>query len=148
LNPAGEKLRQVLKELDASKDAGQSAELGSQARELIRVHIAESQDVVRDLQERLRMSQEESDLQAKKKVEMEKMLARRDAAYEELLGGWGLRTLVALADFGRKIHIEPNRRCCGHQGELQSVSLYEESAHTPLGPVRSPIQRTGRAAAC
>lgn len=91
MNPAGEKLRQVLKELDASKDAGQSAELGSQARELIRVHIAESQDVVRDLQERLRMSQEESDLQAKKKVEMEKMLARRDAAYEELLGESGLR---------------------------------------------------------
>jgi kinesin family protein 5 len=92
LNPAGEKLRQVLKELDASKDAGQSAELGSQARELIRVHIAESQDVVRDLQERLRMSQEESDLQAKKKVEMEKMLTRRDAAYEELLGGFELRS--------------------------------------------------------
>jgi kinesin family protein 5 len=121
LNPAGEKLRQVLKELDASKDAGQSAELGSQARELIRVHIAESQDVVRDLQERLRMSQEESDLQAKKKVEMEKMLARRDAAYEELLGESELRIPLPFADFGRKIHIQPNRCCRGHQGELTNL---------------------------
>ena len=54
--------------------------------EIIRTHLAESQDVMRDLQERLRATQEEAEMQAKRRGEMERLLSRRDAAYEELLG--------------------------------------------------------------
>ena len=42
--------------------------------------------MVRDLQERLRQTQEDGEMQTKRRGEVEKMLARRDAAYEELLG--------------------------------------------------------------
>ena len=86
LDSAGEKLRQVLKDLDIAKDANKSADLGSQTRELIRTHLAENQDLVRDLHERLRLSHDEGEMQSKRRIEVEKMLAKRDAAYEELLG--------------------------------------------------------------
>ncbi len=41
---------------------------------------------MRDLQERLRGSHEEAEMQARRKAEVEKILLQRDAAYEELLG--------------------------------------------------------------
>jgi kinesin family protein 5 len=86
LDSAGEKLRQVLKGLESAQENGTQAELNEQTRELIRAHLAENQELVRDLQERLRMSKEESEAQAKRRAEVEKMLSKRDAAYEELLG--------------------------------------------------------------
>ena len=63
-------------------DGAPSAEIG----EIIRTHLAESHDVMRDLQERLRATHEEAEMQAKRRGEMERLLSKRDAAYEELLG--------------------------------------------------------------
>ena len=88
LNSSGEKLRQVLKDLESAKEQGTAAELGGQTRDLIRAHLAENQDLVRDLQERLRLAHEESEIQAQRRNEVEKLLSKRDAAYEELLGGY------------------------------------------------------------
>jgi kinesin family protein 5 len=79
-------LRQILRDLDTSKDSGQAVDLSSQAREAIRAHLVENQDFVGDLQERLRASEEEGELQARRRGEVERMLVRRDDAYEELLG--------------------------------------------------------------
>jgi len=86
LDSSGEKLRQVLKELESAKDSSSTADLGAQTRELIRAHLAENQELVRTLQEKLRQHQEESEIQAKRRTEVERLLAKRDAAYEELLG--------------------------------------------------------------
>jgi len=82
LDAANEKLRQALKELDASKD---NSNVSSQIRELIREHMAVNQEQFRELQERIRGYQEEAELQTKRANEVEKLLAQRDAAYEELL---------------------------------------------------------------
>ena len=78
MDPAGERLRDVLTQLDTVS----SAEIG----ELIRAHLSENKEIIRDLQEQLRASHEEIVIQAKRRLDTEHMLARRDSAYEELLG--------------------------------------------------------------
>ena len=75
----------MLKDLDQNKENA-STSLPLQARELLKTHLVENQDLVRDLKERLRLSHEEMELQSKRRGEVEKMLMRRDQAYEELLG--------------------------------------------------------------
>lgn len=87
LDSAGEKLRQVLKELDTSRDSKSAAEITESTRELIRASLAENQDLMRDLQERLRLSHEDAETQSKRRSELEKTLAKRESQYEELLGG-------------------------------------------------------------
>jgi len=79
-------LRQVLADLESAGEAGRNGELGIRTRELIRSYLGEHQDTVRDLQERLRLSSEEAELQIARRSEMEKVLLKRDLAYEELLG--------------------------------------------------------------
>lgn len=86
LDSSGEKLRQVLKDLENADDSSATSHLGIQTRELIRAHLAENQELVRSLQEKLRQHQEESEIQAKRRTEVERLLSKRDAAYEELLG--------------------------------------------------------------
>lgn len=86
LDSSSEKLRTVLREFEETSDAEKKDKLTSQTRELIRSSLAESQDVMRGLQERLRLACEEQDMQVKRRNELEKMLEKRDAAFEELLG--------------------------------------------------------------
>lgn len=86
LDSAGEKLRQVLKQLDTARDTQSAAEITESTRELIRASLAENQDLIRDLQERLRLRSEESESQAKRRAELEKTLSKRESQYEELLG--------------------------------------------------------------
>ncbi|WVQ78249.1 hypothetical protein IAT38_000333 [Cryptococcus sp. DSM 104549] len=85
LDSAGEKLREALKDLEETQNPERKEKLTEKTKELIRSALAENQDVVRDLQERLRLAHEESEMQAKRKGEVEKMLGKRDAAYEELI---------------------------------------------------------------
>lgn len=86
LDSSSEKLRTVLREFEETSDAERKDKLTSQTRELIRMSLAESQDAMRGLQERLRLACEEQDMQVKRRSELEKMLEKRDAAFEELLG--------------------------------------------------------------
>lgn len=86
LDSSSEKLRAVLREFEETSDAERKEKLTSQTRELIRTSLAESQDAMRGLQERLRLAGEEQDMQVKRRSELEKMLEKRDAAFEELLG--------------------------------------------------------------
>lgn len=81
-----EKLRQLLLALETSSAEGDKAELSAQTRDLVRSHIAENQDQIRDLQERLRLSQEEADMNKNRRGEVERLLEKREGAYEELLG--------------------------------------------------------------
>lgn len=77
-------MRELFKELEQSR-AGQKADLSDEAKELIRVHLTENQDLVRELQDRLRIAQEEAEHQSRRRTDVEKMLLKRDTAYEELL---------------------------------------------------------------
>lgn len=86
LDSSSEKLRAVLREFEETSDAERKEKLTSQTRELIRTSLAESQDAMRGLQERLRLACEEQDMQMKRRSELEKMLEKRDSAFEELLG--------------------------------------------------------------
>ena len=55
-------------------------------KDSIRSHLAENQDALREMQERLRMSSEDVELNKTRRIELEKMLEKREGAYEELLG--------------------------------------------------------------
>jgi len=97
LDSSNEKLRELFKEIESSR-GGQAADLTVEAKELIRVHLTENQDLVRDLQDRLRMAQEESELQAKRRMDVEKMLIKRETAYEELLDRTASNQSMAVED--------------------------------------------------
>jgi kinesin family protein 5 len=97
LDSSSEKLRELFKEIETSRE-GSAADLTVEAKELIRVHLTENQDLVRDLQDRLRMAQEESELQAKRRMDVEKMLIKRETAYEELLDRTASNQSMAVED--------------------------------------------------
>ena len=80
-------------------ESSSSENISAQTKDLVRSHIAENQDQIRDLQERLRSSQEEADMNRTRKGEVERMLEKREGAYEELLGELtSLSLIVAIAD--------------------------------------------------
>lgn len=54
----------------------------------IRRQLAESQSLIRESVERLRQSQEESEIVTRRRDEVESRLAALEAEYEELLGTW------------------------------------------------------------
>jgi kinesin family protein 5 len=97
LDSSSEKLRELFKEIETSRE-GKAADLTVEAKELIRVHLTENQDLVRDLQDRLRMAQEESELQTKRRMDVEKMLIKRETAYEELLDRTASNQSMAVED--------------------------------------------------
>jgi kinesin family protein 5 len=82
-----EKIRRLLTAMEYSESSGDSnGSFTAQTREMIRSHIAENQDQIRDLQEKLRASQEEAEMNRTRRGEVERMLEKREGAYEELLG--------------------------------------------------------------
>jgi kinesin family protein 5 len=83
--------------MDSAKEEGQP-ELLTQTRDVIRTHMAENQETLRTLQDKLRLSQEDADMQAKRRTEVEKVLAKRDAAYEELLEKTASKQDMAVED--------------------------------------------------
>lgn len=73
--------------MEYSESSGDSnGSFTAQTREMIRSHIAENQDQIRELQEKLRASQEEAEMNRTRRGEVERMLEKREGAYEELLG--------------------------------------------------------------
>ena len=77
---------------------GQTTNLSVNAKELIRVHLSDNQDAVRVLQDRVRIAEEELELQARRRTELEKMLIKRQSAYEELLDKTASNQSMAVED--------------------------------------------------
>ena len=77
---------------------GQTTNLSVGAKELIRVHLSDNQDAVRVLQDRVRIAEEELELQARRRTELEKMLIKRQSAYEELLDKTASNQSMAVED--------------------------------------------------
>lgn len=73
--------------MEYSESSGDSnGSFAVQTRQMIRSHIAENQDQIRELQEKLRASQEEAEMNRSRRAEVERLLEKREGAYEELLG--------------------------------------------------------------
>lgn len=60
--------------------------LGEDTKDLIKSHLAEHQDALREMQERLRMSSEDMEMNRVRRQELEVLLEKREGAYEDLLG--------------------------------------------------------------
>ncbi|KAL1411173.1 hypothetical protein Q8F55_002123 [Vanrija albida] len=140
LDPAGEKLRDLLKDFDKLKDAGKEADISSQTRELIRSHLAENQELVRDLQERIRVSQEEAELQSKRRQEVEKLLGKRDDAYEELLEKTTSSQSVAVADIKSQFEAKFAAQEELLRGEIAGLTERAESRAAEIRRLQSTIE--------
>ncbi|ORX39658.1 putative kinesin [Kockovaella imperatae] len=139
LDSAGEKLRHVLKDLETNKENA-SPQLSAQAKELIKTHLAENQDLVRDLKERLRMSQEEVDVQGKRRAEVEKMLAKRDQAYEELLDKTASSQSVAVADIKAQFEARYHAQEEMLRNEVASLSEHLENRSAEMRRLQNTIE--------
>lgn len=69
----GEKIRQLSTKLEAAD------------RDALHAHLTEIEDSIRDIQERLRQAQDDAEVQSKRRQDADKLLEKRDEAYEELL---------------------------------------------------------------
>ena len=89
-------MRALLVTIDKQSD---DERLGEDTKDLIKSHLAEHQDALREMQERLRMSSEDMEMNRARRVELENMLEKREGAYEELLGElFALRDMSAVTD--------------------------------------------------
>jgi kinesin family protein 5 len=80
-----EQLRQLLMKLDNMDNEGAGA-LSSDDLTAIRRQLAEGQTVLRETLDRLRQSQEETEMVVRRKDELDARVAQLEADYEELLG--------------------------------------------------------------
>lgn len=80
-----EQLRQILVKLD-NMDNGSTEDLSSEDFTAIRRQLSEGQNLLRETVERLRQSQEENDMMARRRDELEARVTTLETDYEELLG--------------------------------------------------------------
>ncbi|WRT66891.1 uncharacterized protein IL334_003854 [Kwoniella shivajii] len=139
LDSPSEKLRQVIQALE-SREATSSEDISFQIRDLVRSALAENQDIVRDLQERLRLAQEEAEMQGKRRGEVEKMLGRRDAAYEELLDKTGSSQNVAIDDIRAQFESKFSASEELLRAEIQTLSQHSESRSAEIRRLQSTVE--------
>nr|XP_019002357.1 kinesin [Kwoniella mangroviensis CBS 8507]OCF65818.1 kinesin [Kwoniella mangroviensis CBS 8507] len=140
LDSSSEKLRQVLQTLESRDNTNSAEEIQSQTRELVRSALAENQDIVRDLQERLRLAQEEADLQNKRRSEVEKMLGKRDAAYEELLEKTSSSQNVAIDDIKAQFESKFTASEELLKAEIQNLNEHAESRAAEIRRLQSTVE--------
>lgn len=78
-------LRTTLLKLDSIETDADVASLTAEDVTVLRRQLSESQSLIRDAGERLRHSQEESDMNTRRRDELEQRLSGLEAEYEELL---------------------------------------------------------------
>lgn len=139
LDASGEKLRQVLKQLDGVRDADKEASMSADIRELVQAHLAENQELVRDLQERLRLSHEEAELQTKRRQEVEKHLSKRDEAYEALLEKTASSQSMAVDDIKSQIESKFSAKEEMLRGEIAALTERAESRATEIRRLQNTI---------
>lgn len=62
-----------------------SGKLDNNDRDALHSHLGEIEYSIRDIQERLRQAQDDAELQSKRRHDVDKLLEKRDEAYEQLL---------------------------------------------------------------
>ena len=81
-----EQLRAILAKLDAIDDESGVSGLTVEDVTALRRQLHDGQNLIRETLDRLRQSQEESEMNARKRDEIETRLAALEAEYEELIG--------------------------------------------------------------
>jgi len=81
-----EQLRAILAKLDAIDDESGVSGLTVEDVTGLRRQLHDGQNLIRETLDRLRQSQEESEMNARKRDEIEMRLAALEAEYEELIG--------------------------------------------------------------
>ncbi|WVW83416.1 hypothetical protein I302_105436 [Kwoniella bestiolae CBS 10118] len=140
LDSSSEKLRQVLQTLESRDSTSSAEQISLQTKDLVRSALAENQDIVRDLQERLRLAQEEADLQNKRRSEVEKMLGKRDAAYEELLDKTTSSQNVAIDDIKAQFESKFTASEDLLKAEIQNLSEHAESRAAEIRRLQSTVE--------
>jgi len=83
-----EQLRAILAKLDAIDDESGVSGLTVEDVTAVRRQLQDGQNLIRETLDRLRQSQEESEMNARRRDEIETRLAALETEYEELIGEW------------------------------------------------------------
>ena len=132
-------LSEAVKQLDGVRDADKEASMSADIRELVQAHLAENQELVRDLQERLRLSHEEAELQTKRRQEVEKHLSKRDEAYEALLEKTASSQSMAVDDIKSQIEAKFSAKEEMLRGEIAALTERAESRATEIRRLQNTI---------
>lgn len=139
LDAAGEKLRLRLKELDTANSG--NAEISSELRDLVRNHFAENQQVMRDYQERLRLTQDNAELQSKRKAEVEKLLEQRNREYEDLLArSTESNDPMAVADIKARLESKFAAQEEMLRGEINALQEHADKSASEIRRLQSTIE--------
>jgi kinesin family protein 5 len=97
-----EQLRSILSKLDSIDNEGGISSLTVDDVASIRRQLQDGQNLIRETVDRLRQSQEESEMNMRRRDEVEARLAALEAEYEELLGAFFSSTEFSYSLYSRK----------------------------------------------
>ncbi|WVO17001.1 hypothetical protein L204_104687 [Cryptococcus depauperatus] len=140
LDSSSEKLHGILKDFEETSDETRKGVLTAQTRELIRSSLAENQDVVRGLQERLRLAHEEGEMQTKRRVELEKTLGNRDTAYEELLDKAASGQGISLSEIKSQLESKYTSQEELLNSEIATLTEHAESRAADVRRLQSTVE--------
>lgn len=140
IDATGEKLRELVTQIEQSRtNEGVKPDLNSQAADLIRTHLTENSAMVQELQDRLRTTREEADVQAKRRGEVEKALIKREAAYEELLDRTVSSQNMAVEDIKTEFEAKYNDQEERLKGDISVLNEQVESKESEIERLKSTI---------
>ncbi|GMK55466.1 hypothetical protein CspeluHIS016_0205220 [Cutaneotrichosporon spelunceum] len=139
LDAAGEKLRLHIKKVEDSS-SGQE-HISTELRDLVRNHFAENQNIMRDYQERLRLAQDNADLQSKRKAEIEKLLDQRNREYEDLLArSTESNDPLAVAEVKERLEAKWAAQEDMLKGEIRALTEHADKSASEIRRLQSTIE--------
>jgi kinesin family protein 5 len=139
LDAAGEKLRLHIKKVEESS-TGQE-QISTELRDLVRNHFAENQQVMRDYQERLRLAQDNAELQSKRKAEVEKLLDQRNREFEDLLArSTESNDPLAVAEVKERLESKWAAQEEMLKGEIKALTEHADKSASEIRRLQSTIE--------
>ncbi|BEI85414.1 hypothetical protein CcaverHIS002_0508150 [Cutaneotrichosporon cavernicola] len=139
LDAAGEKLRLHIKKVEDSS-SGQE-QISTELRDLVRNHFAENQNIMRDCQERLRLAQDNAELQSKRKAEVEKLLDQRNREYEDLLARSAeSNDPLAVAEVKERLEAKWSAQEEMLKGEIKALTEHADKSASEIRRLQSTIE--------
>ncbi|BEJ16265.1 hypothetical protein CspHIS471_0508700 [Cutaneotrichosporon sp. HIS471] len=139
LDAAGEKLRLHIKKVEDSS-SGQE-QISTELRDLVRNHFAENQNIMRDYQERLRLAQDNAELQSKRKAEVEKLLDQRNREYEDLLARSAeSNDPLAVAEVKERLEAKWSAQEEMLKGEIKALTEHADKSASEIRRLQSTIE--------